>query len=211
MGGALAGLVILVIGDSQMMNMLPSLHNALETDGAVVHSYAVCGSTAQDWVVPGIASCGTLERQDKAAAVLDQKSKPTWNISTLIAQHHPNLIVVQLGDTFAGFGGQIEQGWVHQQITALTGKIAASNVSCVWIGPTWGKNAGPYHRTDAEVQAFSQLLSTSVAPCTFINSTTFARPGEWQTRDGGHLEPDGYRKWSAAITATIVRLKGKAG
>jgi hypothetical protein len=211
MSGALAGLVILVIGDSQMMNMLPNLHNQLEDQGAVVHSYAVCGSTAQDWISPGTASCGTLERQDKAPAVSDQKTKPTWNINQLIAEHHPNLVVVQLGDTMAPYGGaHVETAWIHDQVTGLAGRIAANKISCVWIGPTWGADSGPYRRSDAEVQTMSHLLSTSVAPCTYIDSTTFARPGEWHTRDGGHLEPDGYRKWAAAITASIVKLKSQA-
>jgi hypothetical protein len=209
MSAALAGLAILVIGDSQMMGMLPTLHNQLEDAGATVYSYAVCGSTAQDWIIPTTASCGMLHRDDKAAAVLDMKPGPTWNITNLIAQHHPNLIVVELGDTMAGYGGHLELGWVHEQISGLTAKIAASHISCVWVGPVWGEDNGPYHKTTAQVQAMSQLLSQSVAPCQYIDSTTFSRPGEWHTRDGGHLEPDGYRKWAVAITASIEKLKGQ--
>lgn len=209
MSAALAGLAILVIGDSQLMGMLPVLHNQLEDAGATVYSYAVCGSTAQDWIIPTTASCGMLHRDDKAAAVLDMKPGPTWNITNLIAQHHPNLIVVELGDTMAGYGGHMELGWVHEQISGLTGKIAASRISCVWVGPPWGEDNGPYHKTTAQVQAISQLLSQSVAPCRYIDSTAFSRPGEWHTRDGGHLEPDGYRKWAMAITASIEQLKGQ--
>ena len=32
--------------------------------------------------------------------------------------------------------------------------------------------------------------SKSVAPCAFIDSTRFARPGEWPTTDGQHLTQD---------------------
>jgi|SRR5579872_3312649 len=209
MSAALAGLAILVIGDSQMMGMLPTLHDQLEGAGATVYSYAVCGSTAQDWITPSTTSCGKLSRQDKAAAALDMKAGPTWNITNLIAEHHPNLIVVELGDTMAGYGGHIELGWVHEQISGLTAKIAASHVSCVWVGPAWGQDSGPYHKSVATVQAMSQLLSQSVAPCQYIDTTTFSRPGEWQTRDGSHLEPDGYRKWAVAITGSIERLKAQ--
>jgi len=209
MSAALAGLVILVIGDSQMMAMLPNLHSQLEGDGAVVYSYAVCGSTAADWIGPGVASCGTLERLDKAPAVADAKTRPTWNVGNLIAEHRPNLVVIQLADTMAGYGGKMDTPWIHQQVSGLTAKIAASHVSCVWVGPTWGKDEGPYHRSDGEVQAMSQLLSTTVAPCTYIDSTAFARPGEWPTRDGGHLYPDGYRKWAKAISESIARLRTK--
>ena len=205
----LAGLVILVIGDSQMMSMLPNLHNQLEEDGAIVYSYAVCGSTAGDWTAPGVASCGTLERQDKAPPVLDQKPHPTWNIGNLVAQHHPNLILVELGDTMAGYGGKMEPGWIHEQVAGLTAKIAAAQVSCVWVGPTWGKDQGPYRRSDAEVQAMAHLLSTAVSPCRYIDSTAFARPGEWPTKDGTHLLPDGYRKWATDLTNVIVKLNGQ--
>ena len=208
MSASLAGLAILVIGDSQMMGMLPSLHNQLEGSGATVYSYAVCGSTAQDWIVPSMATCGTLSREAKAPAVLDQKSHPAWNISDLIAKHHPNLIVVELGDTMAGYGGHPALSWVHEQISGLTARIAASKISCVWVGPTWGSDTGPYHKAPAEVQDMARLLASSVAPCSFIDSTTFSRPGEWATRDGGHLEPDGYRKWSAAIANALVQSKG---
>jgi lysophospholipase L1-like esterase len=55
----------------------------------------------------------------------------------------------------------------------------------------------------------SKLLSTSVSPCSYVDSTTFSRPGEWQTRDGGHLEPDAYRKWAMGITNAIEQLKGQ--
>ncbi len=209
LNSALAGLVILVIGDSQMMNMLTNLHNQLEDNGAVVYSYAVCGATPQDWIAPSVTSCGTGEHQDKAPVVMTQGSRPTWNINNLIAQHHPNLIVVELGGTMAGYGEQLELPWVHQQVNGLTSRIAASKISCVWVGPTWGGDKGPYHNSVAGVQQLTQVLSTSVAPCNYIDSTAFSRPGDWQTRDGGHLEPDGYRKWATAINSSIVKLKGQ--
>src|SRR5277367_1868623 len=108
MSSALAGLVILVIGDSQMMNMLNNLHSQLQDNGATVYSYAMCGSTPADWITPSVASCGTGERQDKSPAVFDLKSHPGWSINDLIARHHPQLIVVELGDTMAGYGAHLD-------------------------------------------------------------------------------------------------------
>jgi lysophospholipase L1-like esterase len=55
----------------------------------------------------------------------------------------------------------------------------------------------------------TQVLSQSVVPCAFVDSTTFSRPGEWPTKDGAHLEPDGYRRWGTAIAEAIVRLKAQ--
>src|SRR5262249_14945781 len=99
--------------------------------------------------------------------------------------------------------------WVHEQLNGLTSRIAATKISCMWVGPIWGQNTGPYHKTVAEVQDMSRLLSTSVAPCNFIESIAFAKPDEWPTRDGGHLQPDGYRKWAMAITGSIIKSRGQ--
>jgi len=77
------------------------------------------------------------------------------------------------------------------------------------VGPTWGQDKAPYPSPDAGIRDISQLLSTSVSPCSYIDSTTFARPGELQTTDGTHLVPDGYRRWGKAIADSIVRLKGQ--
>ena len=71
----------------------------------------------------------------------------------------------------------------------------------------WGQDKQPFATTDASIRQISQLLAASVAPCTFIDSTTFARPGELQTSDGTHLLSDGYRIWGRGIADTIVRLK----
>jgi hypothetical protein len=213
MSMALAGLVILVIGDSQMMNMMSNLHNRLEDDGAAVHSYAMCGATAADYLYPStITSCGRSERHERAAAVnQDQKAMPTYSLPQLIAQYHPNLVVVELGDSMAGYGlSQMERSWVVDQVHALTGRIAAANVACDWVGPVWGQDEAPYKKSDARVKEMSQLLAESVAPCRYIDSTVFVRPGEWQTRDGTHLFPDGYRKYATDIADAIVRLNGQS-
>ena len=213
MNSALAGLVILMIGDSQMMNLINPLHNQLEAEGAVVHSYAMCGAIAGDWIYPTTLSCGRAERHDKAPAVVeDRAGLPTYSLAQLIATTHPNLIVVEIADTMAGYGSpQIEHQWVSDQVHALTGKIASSNIACDWIGPIWGQESPPYQKSDARVREMSQLLSQSVAPCRYIDSTVMARPGEWPTRDGTHLQPDGYRKWSVSITDAIARLQGQGG
>ncbi len=213
MNGALAGLVILMIGDSHMQHMLTSLHNQLEDDGAAVHSYFMCGATAGDWVFPSQvaswAGCGKGEHHEKDPVILqNQKQMPTYLLSALIDKYHPNLIVVELGDGMGKYGSaQLDRPWITDQVHLLSGKIAASKIACDWVGPTWGQDKPPYNKIEAEVRELSQVLSTSVAPCRFSDSSAFARPGEWPTVDGTHLQPDGYRKWSVDIADAIVRLK----
>jgi hypothetical protein len=209
--GALAGLVILVIGDSHMFSLMTALHNPLEEEGAVVHSYGMCGATAQDWLTKATLACGRGERHDKGSPAIDFKNLlPTYVLSDLIEKHHPNMIVVELGDVMEGYGsGPPDRSWIQGQVGSLTGKIAASHIPCVWVGPTWGENKPSYNKTESGVRAIAQLLSTSVSPCHYVDSTTFARPGEWPTKDGSHLLPDGYRKWGRDIVDSILRMKSQ--
>jgi hypothetical protein len=213
MNMALAGLVILMIGDSHMLGsgLMTGLHSQLESDGAVVHTYGMCGATAQDWLSRATLACGRGERHDKGPPVIEYNNVlPTYLLSDLIDKHHPNLIVVELGDVMEGYSSAApDRSWISQQVHSLTGKIAASHTPCIWVGPTWGQDKAPYNKTDAGVKAIAQLLSQSVAPCTYVDGTTFARPGEWPTKDGSHLLPDGYRKWATDIADAIVRIKGQ--
>ena len=64
MNGALAGLVILAMGDSHMVYMGPPLHEALEQQGATVNTYGMCGAMPTDWLSPGTRnarSSGTVK------------------------------------------------------------------------------------------------------------------------------------------------------
>ncbi|HTZ35077.1 MAG TPA: SGNH/GDSL hydrolase family protein, partial [Stellaceae bacterium] len=61
---ALAGLVILVIGDSHNASkdfLLSSLYDDLVNQGAIVHSYGVCGSQPNDWMKQTELPCGRGE------------------------------------------------------------------------------------------------------------------------------------------------------
>ncbi len=179
MNSALAGLVILVIGDSQMMNMMNNLHNQLGTAGAAVHTYAMCGATPGDWVYRStVSSCGRAEHHEKNPVITENKPQlPTYVLSDLIEKHHPNLIVVEMGDTVAGYGmPQINRPWLIEQVRTLTGKIAASRISCNWVGPMWGQNEPPYNKSDTRVKEVSQLLSESVSPCRYIDPPLLPGP-----------------------------------
>jgi hypothetical protein len=71
----LAGLTILVLGDSHMAGhdyLLSSLHDALENQGAVVHSYGMCGASADAWLERTTVSCGRGERHDHGAPITEK-------------------------------------------------------------------------------------------------------------------------------------------
>ncbi|HEX3881723.1 MAG TPA: SGNH/GDSL hydrolase family protein [Stellaceae bacterium] len=214
MNAALAGMVILAIGDSHMAGrdyLLTNLHNQLEAQGASVHSYGMCGANAGDWLYRTTVSCGRGEHDDNAAPITDTgKSQPTFNLNDLIGKVHPNLIVVELADTMASYGSAFPRAWIYDQIHTLTTRIHGDNIACVWVGPIWGNPGPPYFKTTERVKEMSEFLAQSVAPCRFIDSTAFATPGQWPTTDGQHLTSSGYHQWGADITNAIVQLKGQS-
>jgi hypothetical protein len=108
MKSVLAGLAILVIGDSHMAEpdyLIATLHDALLAQGAAIDSYGLCASVASDWLQPTTVSCGRTERHNGQETVIDRsEGASAYSIDTLIARHHPDLVVVELGDTMAGYG-----------------------------------------------------------------------------------------------------------
>src|SRR5580658_7956772 len=98
MNALLAGLAVLVIGDSHMVTrdyLITTLHDDLLAQGATVDTYGMCGANAGDWVYPTTVSCGRAERHGKEALVINRNAGiPTWTIDGLITKTHPNLIVI---------------------------------------------------------------------------------------------------------------------
>ena len=140
MGGVLAGLVILLIGDSHMSSrdyLDTTLHDTLITEGAVVHTYGQCATNAADWIYKVTAPC-RAERHGTAPAIYGNTVMPTWVLGDLIAQNHPNLVMVELADTMAGYDkADLPRPWIYEQVHEMVGRITAQHISCVWIGPTW--------------------------------------------------------------------------
>jgi len=204
----LSGLNILVLGESHMSisnYLISNLPNELVEKGAKVFSYGACGASAGDWLktksVPCSASrvdVGTIRERPSDVAT-------TQPISNLITKHQPNLILLIMGDTMASYDSNtIPKSWVWQTVSALTHEIKAQGMRCVWVGPPWGEDGGKYKKTNARVREFSDYLSTIVAPCTYIDSLSFAKMGEWKTFDGEHFDKWGYESWSKSITNALI-------
>jgi hypothetical protein len=212
MKSALAGLAILLIGDSHIASKYffnDALHNGLVAQGAIVDSYGVCGSGPRDWVWRSMLPCGRGERHRDAPAQIDRNDwVRAWSLETLIARHHPDLLVVEFGDNMAGYGvaPDLPRTLIRDEVDDLTRVIAASKIFCVWIGPPWGAEGGKWKKTFARVAKLSDYLSRIVGPCRYINSLVFSKPGEWPTIDGVHLTADGYRRWGNRLVNSIVKM-----
>jgi lysophospholipase L1-like esterase len=153
---------------------------------------------------------GEAERHGAKGPIVNRQPRaPGWTLDQLVDANHPNLVVVEMGDTMAGYGQQdFPRAWIYEQVRTLTQRIAARNLPCVWVGPPWGNEGSSYHKTFDRVREMSNFLAQSVSPCLYIDSTQFSKPGEWPTIDGQHLTGTGYRVWGKDIADSIDRMVG---
>lgn len=203
----LTGLNILLLGESHMViynHLIRTLPDELVMQGAHVFSYGACGASAADWLKVKPEPCSATRIDTGPIRERPADIASTQPIGNLIAKHHPNLIVIIIGDTMAGYGKkEIAKSWVWQEVSALTKEISAEGVRCVWVGPAWGEDGGQYRKTNARAKEFSDYLSTIVAPCSYIDSLAFSKIGEWKTTDGQHFDRWGYAKWAHEITSAL--------
>ena len=120
----LAGLTVLMIGDSHLTTsdyLISSLHDNLVRQGAAVHSLGICGANAADWIVATKGTCGGAERKDRGKAERLGAAASTVPIRTLIERDKPNLVIVVMGDTMAGYKNpDLPKSWIWQQVSGLT-------------------------------------------------------------------------------------------
>ena len=100
----------------------------------------------------------------------------------------------------------LPRDWISSEIDELLLPIRAAKLPCIWVGPPWGNERGPYKKTFARVKELSDYSSQSVAPCRYINSLAFSQPGEWSTTDGVHLTPNSARLWDGKLIASIDEI-----
>lgn len=206
----LAGSKILVLGESHMViynHLIQSLPDELVRLGAHVYSYGACGASAADWLRAKPEPCSASRIDTGTIRERPADIASTQPIADLFAKHHPDLVVIIIGDTMAGYGKkEISKSWVWQEVSALTREIKAAGVRCAWVGPAWGQDGGQYRKTNARAKEFSDYLATIVAPCTYIDSLAFSEPGEWRTTDGQHFDRWGYANWAREISNALTAL-----
>jgi hypothetical protein len=215
----LLGLSVLVIGESHLTlnNHLrePLVQDLLAQGAAHVHVVGACGASPARWTKSTQVDCGADQVDRRPATVLGKEAHTT-PIADLIQADKPNLVVVIEGDTMGSYDKPaFPKAWAWQEVTSLTKAIADTHTACVWVGPGWGGSSGQFAKGDDRVRELSAFLANNVAPCAYVDSTTFAKPGQWQTLDGEHYTQTGYVAWSKAIvnamgsSPTVLGLKKK--
>lgn len=209
----LAGMVVLMIGDSHLTKpdyLITTLHDELSKGGAQVYSYGACGVNAGDWVKAtkfNVPNCPASTREKNGPIkMVEGAQASTTAYADLVTKYNPDLVVVVMGDTMAGYSQDtLPKTWIWQQVSRLTKVIKASEKRCVWVGPAWGTEGGKFSKNFVRAQEMSNALSEMVAPCTYINSLEFSKKGEWPTIDGQHFQTAGYKKWGHAIAEAIAK------
>ncbi|MFC7555001.1 SGNH/GDSL hydrolase family protein [Pseudoroseomonas wenyumeiae] len=155
-----------------------------------------------------VASCGTAQRvQSGAITQQTGANAKTTPIDQLVSQNKPNMIVVAMADTIGGYTKpQMPKEEIQEQVTALTDKIRSMNIPCLWVGPSWGTEGGPFMKTFARVDELNKYMATVVSPCTYVDSTKLSKPGAWPTFDGQHYTVDGYKSYGAALADQIAKM-----
>ncbi|GBQ87734.1 cell morphology protein [Gluconacetobacter johannae DSM 13595] len=213
MSALLAGLTLLIVGDSHVTfkdSLLSILPDELTRQGARVVAYGVCSSQAADWVVPNPNNgCGAAQRvDDEPLGPPNMQPASPPPIASLIDKWHPNVVMVVLGDTMASYGQEsFSREWVDQQVKTLTYTIGKT--ACIWVGPTWGQYSPRYGKTDARATEMAAFLKGEVAPCAYIDGTALMKPGTVQTIDGIHATPASYKVWGDLIVNATVPLLQK--
>ena len=200
---------MLIIGASQFAHtgyLITTLHTDLQERGAAVVTYGACATVPDAWVDARPVTCGTAVRVGPGAVVEDRsKAATSWAVSDLIHQYHPQLVVIGIADTLAGYRQhEISASWIKQETHELVQKIAAEHVACVWLGTTWGTEGGPLGKNFQRVKELSELLAQDVAPCAYVDCLAFSKPGEWPTIDGQHHTAAAYELWGRAATQAIL-------
>lgn len=204
----LAGLTVLIIGDSHMTqdHLIATLHDDLMQQGAKVYSFGACGASVGDWMKAVKPPCGSSFRLD-TARTRDRvgEAAVTRPLPDMVKEFHPDLIVVIAGDTMADYKNPVmPKKWIWGEVSSLTRGIKNSGAACVWVGPAWGSEGGVFGKTFVRVKDMSDYLSDIVSPCIYINSLKMSKPGEWAAEDGVHFSAAGYQAWGSAITTQII-------
>jgi lysophospholipase L1-like esterase len=211
MQSLLMGISFLVLGDSHfgMQNyLITTLQDELIRRGAKVATYSACGSPPSVWLTVRVASCGTAQRvQSGPITQQTGANAKTTPIDQLVAQNKPNMIMVAMADTIGGYTRpQMPKEDIQEQVSALTDKIRSMNIPCLWVGPSWGTEGGPFMKTFARVDELNKYMAALVSPCTYVDSTALSKPGAWPTFDGQHYTVDGYKAYGAALADAVAKL-----
>lgn len=145
-------------------------------------------------------------------------------LSTLLTTTKPDVLIVELGDNFAGYREpQKSDAFAKNEIQKILNQIAVSNSKpneCYWVGPTWtdwvDDNGLPvdkrkndhgtfYKKSTLRAQQIANLIKKEIdGKCTFIDSMKVMEKSEVKTADGIHCNQASGTLWGQRVYEEIT-------
>jgi len=175
------GTRVLMIGDSHTVGTYGrEMDSLLRSTGASVESYGSSGSSPSWWMRGTPTSSGFVGRH--ADGTVEQPadwrtSHVTPRLRDLIAQQHPDVLVVSLGGNMRG----MTDAQIQRQVRELGEVARESGTRLVWAGPPSRREDAGDH---AEIDRFDRVMREAVAP--FGNYVASSRYTEYSGADGIH-------------------------
>ena len=142
------------------------LVSLIETQGDNVSAYAVGGSTAQDWNDGLNQVWGYWEYHTGARSIRSEKPT-TPKLSTLLAKHSPNRVIIELGTNLIW---RDLSALDSEKVESLMSLIHDSGAECIWVGPPdLRPKSEAQKRREIEIQHLLETLVTA-EKCELIKS-----------------------------------------
>jgi len=210
--GALAGLSLLIVGDSHVSapgSLATTLHDALAAEGAAVYTAGVCAASPSHFLKGRSTTCGRVLRGPDGKLSLKVKASAP-KLEALLADHAPDHVIFVFGDNMGGYRMKhLPRGFIETEVMAIVAALP-EGTGCSWMGPPWGEEGTAYRKTHARAAALNAALREASAPCHYIDVQAATGTGTIDTVDGLHPKPAGYRMWAEVASAALVHALAQA-
>lgn len=225
--GTVSAAEILVVGDSHNVGPFgDALYKTLGDEMAVeVRSVGLAGASgttfSSDKEKQRTLRSGYAHRR-KGENVVIRHGKPVTvpKLSDLIKEEDPKVVVVELGDNFAGYASTVSDGSIRNQVDLVLKQIESKSPAprCFWVTPIWTsrEGTGAYKKTNARLYKVNKLIKDAAGTrCTVLDSTQDLGLKKDEIKvlsDGIHFGLDSGRKWGKAAGRTIAEsLRSRPG
>lgn len=212
---------VLVVGDSHNVGFFgDALYQGLQDQlGLSVRSVGLAGASGTTYAADKEAlrtlKAGFANRQRGQRVVTPAGTPVTVpKLSDLIAEEKPRLVVVELGDNFAGYKSKVPDSFVAKQVEMVLKEIEKKSPAprCFWITPVWTdqEGTGLYKKTNTRLSEVNKLIKKAAGTrCTVIDSTQdlgLVKTDLPVLSDGIHFGKQSGTKWGKAAAQRISDL-----
>lgn len=209
---------ILVVGDSHNVGpfgeaLYQELTNETDTEVRSVGLAGASGTTYSSNVEKQrTLRAGYANRTKKEQKLVKHGTAVTVpTLSELIEQEQPKIVVVELGDNFAGYSFAVTDAYVKNQVQAVLKQVEMKSPApkCFWITPIWTdkEGTGLYKKTNERLYQVNKLIKEAAGSrCTVLDSTKDLGLKKEEINvlnDGIHFGPVSGKKWGKAAARTI--------